>query len=140
MTENLNKEVLNMRKEIEKLLEDKDFAEKLLKLEEQSEVKELFATEGGLKDVTDDEVEELGQKLGELMQRVASLPEDELKDVGGGTVGGFIKEHGKRLAMGAAALAALAAAGFGTYKVGKSKHWWGDDDGDQGQSQVYTIT
>ncbi|MDR1627877.1 MAG: hypothetical protein LBR79_03810 [Oscillospiraceae bacterium] len=76
-----------MRKEIQKLLEDKDFVEKLLKLKEQSEVKELFATEGGLEDITDDEVEELGQKLRDLIQRVTSLPEDELENIGGGAGG-----------------------------------------------------
>jgi hypothetical protein len=120
-----------MRKEIEKLLEDKDFAEKLLKLEEQSEVKELFATEGGLKGITDDEVEELGQSLGELMQRVASLPEDKLENIGGGTLGDFIKEYGKKLAIGAAALAALAAAGVGVYKNSdKVKSWFSGSGND----------
>ena len=76
-----------MRPEIENLLAKKDFSEGLFKLDDTSKVKDYFATEGNLKDVTDDEVKELGTGLGNLMQNIAKLSEDKLEKIGGGAPG-----------------------------------------------------
>lgn len=73
-----------MRKEIQDLLAKKDFSEGLLKLNDSSKVKDYFATEGNLNDVTDDEVKELGLGLENLMQKISELPEDKLEKIGGG--------------------------------------------------------
>ncbi len=73
-----------MRKEIQDLLAKKDFSEGLLKLDDPSKVKDYFETNGNLKDVTDDEVKEIGLDLGNLMQNIAKLPEDKLGKIGGG--------------------------------------------------------
>ena len=143
-----------MRPEIENLLAKKDFSKGLFKLDDTSKVKDYFATEGNLKDVTDDEVKELGTSLGNLMQNIAKLPEDKLEKIGGGVdpdpnfydqfavedldvpeigeidnrlqdyKGYERKRKTKAIGIGAAALGGLAAAGAGIYKIGKSRGWW----------------
>ncbi len=138
-----------MRKEIEDLLAKKDFSEGLLKLDDSLKVKDYFATEGNLKDVTDDEVKEIGLYLGNLMQNIAKLPEDKLEKIGGGDGDGVDDvvcdplpvmdtlfdcdteedvvpgmSTGKKVGVGMAALGCLAAAGAGVYKLGKTKGWW----------------
>lgn len=73
-----------MRQEIQDLLAKKDFSEGLLKLDDPSKVKDYFTTKGNLKDVTDEEIKELGLSLENLMQKISELPEDKLEKIGGG--------------------------------------------------------
>ncbi len=132
-----------MRKEIEDLLAKKDFSEGLLKLDDVSKVKDYFTTKGNLKDVTDEEIKELGSSLENLMQKVSELPEDKLEKIGGGANGVNLanpdgkkqniwsdidreldRELAKKIGIGAASLGGLAAAGAGIYKIGNSKGWW----------------
>lgn len=127
-----------MRQEIQDLLAKKDFLEGLLKLDDPSKVKSFFETDGNLKDVTDDEIKELGLNLDNLMQSIAKLPEDKLEKIGGGAPGvNLANPDGKggykniweipkelKIAGGAAASVGIIVAGVKMYKTGQNKGWW----------------
>ena len=72
-----------LRKEIQDLLAKEDFSKGLLELDDKSKVKEYFSVNGKI-DLTDGEVEQLGQVVGGVMEEVAKLPEAELGRIAGG--------------------------------------------------------
>ena len=71
-----------MRDVIIKLLENKDFVEKIITVENTEEVRKLFK-ENGI-EIDDSELDELGSVMSEIIEILDKMPEDELNSVSGG--------------------------------------------------------
>lgn len=71
-----------MRDAIIKLLENKDFVEKIIAMEDAQEVKKSFKENGV--EISDSELDELGAIISEIVEILNKMPEDELNSVSGG--------------------------------------------------------
>ncbi len=71
-----------MNEKIMEKLEDPKFTSELMKLEDESKVKELFAKEGI--DITEKEKGEIAQAINKVIDHLRKIPEDELKSIAGG--------------------------------------------------------
>lgn len=76
-----NKEPI-IRSEIIKLLEDKDFVQKIVTMEDVEEVKKSFKNKGV--EISDNELNELGAIMNEIIEILNKMPEEELNSVSGG--------------------------------------------------------
>lgn len=75
-----------MKNEIVKLLEDRDFVQKLMTREDVEDVKKLFKDKGV--EVSDSDINELGEIMNEIVEALGKMSEEELKAICGGTDSG----------------------------------------------------
>lgn len=71
-----------MKNEIVKLLEDRDFVQKLMTREDVEDVKKLFKDKGV--EVSDSDINELGEVMNEIVETLGKMSEEELRAICGG--------------------------------------------------------
>lgn len=101
-----------MREEILKKFEKEDFAKKIMQMKTKEEVKKALSDEGVT--ATDEEINELGGLIKEILNKLETLPENELEAVAGGvkgagTKGGFWSGLGSGLIKLAPTFAGVAS-------------------------------
>ena len=74
------------KKKFNELLENKDFMQEIINMETLEEVQGGFAKQGV--EVSKDEVEQLGEVIEEVNEKLSKLSDDELNSIVGGVVGG----------------------------------------------------
>lgn len=79
-----------MKNEIVKLLEDRDFVQKLMTREDVEDVKKLFKNKGV--EVSDSDINELGEIMNEIVETLGKMSEEELRAICGG---GYKDKNGK---------------------------------------------
>lgn len=77
---------------LENLLKDKDFVKKISEMETPEEVQRSFK-ENNI-DFSIDEIKLIGKIVNEYIEKLHSLPEEELSKISGGSVGEFIEGIG----------------------------------------------
>ncbi len=70
-----------MEKNFEKLMENKEFVEKITQMESKEEVKKAFESEGVT--ITDEQLDLLGKMFNEIAEKLSTLNEDELQAIAG---------------------------------------------------------
>ena len=73
-----------MDKKIIEKLNNKEFARKIINFETKEDVKKAFADEGI--EVTEKDIDVLGEMIVNMISRISEMPEDELKKVSGGNL------------------------------------------------------
>ena len=71
-----------MKNEIVKLLEDRDFVQQLMTIEDVEDVKKLFKNKGV--EVSDSDINELGEIMNEIVETLGKMSEEELRAICGG--------------------------------------------------------
>ncbi len=77
-----------MDKKIIEKLNNKEFARKIINMSTKEEVKKAFADEGI--EISEDEINNLGEMIVNMISKISEMPEDELEKVSGGNLGNAI--------------------------------------------------
>ncbi len=86
-----------MRKEILKKLENEEFAKKIIRMKSKEEVKKALNDKKII--ATDEEINELGGLLKEIISKLEVLPEDQLQSIAGGVKVEEVDDIGQTLSV-----------------------------------------
>ncbi|MDR1627462.1 MAG: hypothetical protein LBR79_01650 [Oscillospiraceae bacterium] len=133
-----------MNDKIKEKLKNKDFLKKIIGLETKEEVKKAFSEEG--LEISEKEVEEIGEYINACMDKLSKMPEDDLEKISGGagksiiwntidSAAGFLekkcgvkdKDEAVDIVLATGMLTALAGVIVGIVKLGewgRSTTWW----------------